>query len=220
MGDELGKVYLITNKVNDKRYVGITTKKLRRRFNKHVRDNEFFLGKAIKKYGKENFKIELIEKVNIDKLNDREIYWIKKYNTFKGKDYNATAGGCGLKGMKHTEETKQKISNSQKGNFKGKDNPMYGADLSGDNNPMYGKKHKKETKQKISQKALERFKDPQNHPRTKYSKELCLTIYNEYKNSNTSYDKLKEKYNTSKSAIYRIINNVNPYTRHIEEGGG
>ena len=66
----LGKIYKITNKINGKIYIG----------------------QAIKKYGKENFTIELIEQVEKDKLDEREVYWISFYNSYQ-KGYNCTLGG-------------------------------------------------------------------------------------------------------------------------------
>ena len=48
--------------------------------------------KAIKKYGKENFIIELIEEVRTEELNSREIYWISYYDSYE-KGYNNTKGG-------------------------------------------------------------------------------------------------------------------------------
>lgn len=50
--------------------------------------------KAIRKYGKENFTIESLEEVTFDKLDEREMYWIAYYDSFK-KGYNATIGGGG-----------------------------------------------------------------------------------------------------------------------------
>ena len=48
--------------------------------------------KAIRKYGKENFTIELIEEVEVDKLDEREVYWISFYNSYNN-GYNCTKGG-------------------------------------------------------------------------------------------------------------------------------
>lgn len=72
---------------------------------------------AIKKYGFENFKWNIIETYNketkqelINILSEREIYWIAKDKTFlREYGYNMTLGGDGWRGN-HTEETKQKIS--------------------------------------------------------------------------------------------------------------
>lgn len=96
----LGKIYKITNKVNGKLYIGQTTQTLKERFQRHcwgvsLNDKYHFnmaIKQAIKKYGKENFTIELIEEVEVGKLNEREIYWISFYDSYN-KGYNCTLGG-------------------------------------------------------------------------------------------------------------------------------
>lgn len=52
-------------------------------------------------------------------------------------------------GMKHTDESKQKMRKS-KPSLQGKNNPMYGVRRYGSDNPFYGKKHSEETKKRIS----------------------------------------------------------------------
>lgn len=96
-----GYIYLITNNVNGKMYVGQTSKTPLQRFKIHVQDsyrnNERYnsaLHKAIRKYGESNFKVETLEECNIEILGDREVYWIDKLNTFKN-GYNMTLGGEG-----------------------------------------------------------------------------------------------------------------------------
>lgn len=96
----LGKIYKITNKINGKIYVGQTVKSLKERFNKHCwrtteKDRyhlDMAIKKAIRKYGKENFTIELIEEVETTKLDEREVYWISFYDSYN-KGYNCTLGG-------------------------------------------------------------------------------------------------------------------------------
>lgn len=103
-----GYLYCITNLVNGKKYIGQTTQTIERRFKQHIEcakpsifDNHMLLPKAIHKYGEENFSITLLcmEIANsknelIDKLNDLETEYIKKYNTTdKNLGYNLTAGG-------------------------------------------------------------------------------------------------------------------------------
>ena len=86
-------IYLITNKVNNKTYVGKTNKTLEERFKKHFynhKDLNTYLYKSMRKYGFESFKIELLEQVT-ENINDREIFWI---NLLK-PDYNLTKGGDG-----------------------------------------------------------------------------------------------------------------------------
>lgn len=96
----MGFIYKVTNCVNSKVYIGQTNFSIETRFKQHLRDcdnkcNEnrpLYL--AMKKYGKENFHIELIEECSSDKLNEREKYWISYYNSFN-EGYNATVGGDG-----------------------------------------------------------------------------------------------------------------------------
>ena len=94
-----GYIYLIENKINGKKYIGQTTCSVKERFKQHLKDSrkhlERPLYRAISKYGKENFEIQELEKCSIEKLNEREQYWIQYYNTFYGEGYNATLGGEG-----------------------------------------------------------------------------------------------------------------------------
>lgn len=68
--------------------------------------------KAIKKYGRSNFKKEILEIIVEGDLNERERYWIKTLNTKGTEGYNLTEGGDGgplFKGKHHSEETKNKL---------------------------------------------------------------------------------------------------------------
>lgn len=95
-------IYLITNVINNKQYVGQTVNKVQRRFNQHKnsaynikdKDNKAPLHQAIKKYGIENFTVEILEECPNNQLNEREIYWINKLDTYQ-KGYNASLGGNG-----------------------------------------------------------------------------------------------------------------------------
>lgn len=92
-------IYLITNKINSKKYVGKTTYSLRHRFNQHVSDAKACrynsaLHTAIRKYGENSFEIQLLEICEDCMANDKEAYWINYYNTYKN-GYNSTLGGDG-----------------------------------------------------------------------------------------------------------------------------
>ena len=55
-----GYIYLITNKINGKQYIGQTVKTVQKRWSRHLADSknfDFYFYKAIRKYGKENFKV-------------------------------------------------------------------------------------------------------------------------------------------------------------------
>ena len=94
-------IYKITNKINQKAYIGKTLGTIQKRWQQHLSDykrprcEKRPLYDAMNKYGIENFFIEEIEEVeNPDKLNEREVFWIEYFGTFKN-GYNATSGGEG-----------------------------------------------------------------------------------------------------------------------------
>ena len=95
-----GSIYCIKNDINDKVYIGKTLSSLKTRFQEHCKDSTRTrcdkrpLYNAMNKYGVEHFAIELIEKVPIEQLNERERYWIDYYGSYGG-GYNATSGGDG-----------------------------------------------------------------------------------------------------------------------------
>lgn len=93
-----GKIYKIVNDLNNKVYIGQTIQSLQKRFNGHCcksksdRSVNMHIKRAILKYGKEHFNIELIEECDISLLDSREIYWISYYNS-NVEGYNLTEGG-------------------------------------------------------------------------------------------------------------------------------
>ena len=93
-----GFIYKITNKVNGKSYIGQTIQSVKERFYQHCATKcsqailNMVIHKAITKYGKSNFTIEVIEEVESANLNDRERYWIKYYDSYNN-GYNSTEGG-------------------------------------------------------------------------------------------------------------------------------
>lgn len=97
----MGYIYKITNKINNKSYIGKTTKTIEERWKEHLDEsfnNSYYLiHKAIRKYGVENFIIDQIEECSNDILSQREQYWIKILNTYYKNNYgyNMTLGGEG-----------------------------------------------------------------------------------------------------------------------------
>ena len=93
-----GFIYKITNKINGKSYIGQTIQSVKERFYRHCSTKcsqailNMAIHKAINKYGKSNFTIEVIEEVESANLNDREKYWIKYYDSYNN-GYNSTEGG-------------------------------------------------------------------------------------------------------------------------------
>ena len=101
-----GYIYIIKNTKNEKVYIGQTIKTAEKRFKDHIeasknKMNDTKLYRAIRKYGAKNFYCEPIEKVPFEKLNEREKYWIKYYDSYNS-GYNMTLGGEG--NLKYTDE--------------------------------------------------------------------------------------------------------------------
>lgn len=131
-------VYITINLINQKLYIG-----------KHSTNdlNDGYLGsgklllKALKKYGKKNFTLDILEKCSDQKTAfERERFWINFFGGGKKPHiaYNLTEGGEGNRGHRHSPETISKISHP------------------GKLNGMFGKNHSKETKNKIRQKVIGR----------------------------------------------------------------
>lgn len=93
-------IYKITNIINNKIYIGATTKTVKDRFRSHIKDSKSNrckhrpLYKAFNEYGIDNFNIEIIEECKNCERFDREIFWIDRLNTYNN-GYNDTYGGEG-----------------------------------------------------------------------------------------------------------------------------
>ena len=150
------KIYKITNKINNKIYIGFTSKKLKERLSKHHRDaiynkRKTILCHAIRKYGIENFEIKLLFKVNnYDKIIGLESECIKKYKTYyEEHGYNMTFGGEGTIGHKHSLETKQKMVSAHLGKKHSSSTKLKLSNLrKGNKNPNFGKVYTDEEKER------------------------------------------------------------------------
>lgn len=147
--DAFGVIYGAENLINHKIYVGQTTRSIKERFREHAKAScDTIFGKAIQKYGLENFIVVILAVCNTkEELDEQEISWITRLGT-KGKNgYNQTDGGegtLGAPGRKHTEEEKANLSAKLKGR---KFTPEHKANISASNK---GRVHSKSTKAKIS----------------------------------------------------------------------
>jgi len=151
----MGLVYLIENIIDNKKYIGITTRSLDVRMKEHCyRYRNTYLQNAIKKYGIENFRWKILEKCNSKKeLDEMEFHYIKQYNTYwkEGMGYNCTYGGDGRFDYTPTKETRKKISESNKGKKRSKQTKkLMSKNSMGSGNNFYGKKHSEESKKKMS----------------------------------------------------------------------
>lgn len=110
-------IYKITNMVNNKVYVGQTYDvKYRWSHHKsdltHHRHHNIHLQSAWDKYGEENFKFEIIEQCLTNEVDEREQFWISKYDSYHN-GYNLDLGGNGTRGYKHTDEELNKMRRIQ-----------------------------------------------------------------------------------------------------------
>ena len=87
-------IYKFTNKINNKSYIGQSVN-INRRYKEHkniYRENTIFHD-ALIEFGFSNFIFTIVEECKINELNDKEIYYIKKYNTLFPNGYNVSSGG-------------------------------------------------------------------------------------------------------------------------------
>ena len=95
-------IYKITNKINGKSYIGLSSN-IEERFKKHRQmQGKKVLYSAFQKYGIENFDFSIIELCSFDLLSEREKYWIAYYDTYNN-GYNATLGGEGNCRINHQD---------------------------------------------------------------------------------------------------------------------
>ena len=166
-------IYKTTNLVNGNFYVG-----------KDLKNNPNYLGsgtilkKAFEKYGRENFKKEILEVcTSWEHLNEREKFWIDKLECCSRLDcYNIRKGGEG--GDKITY-------NPNRDNFI----ETMKSVTRGEKNGMYGKKHKESTHEKMKEKAVNRFGRQWYIDR--YGEEKGLEMY-EARNLNLKTNRLAE----------------------------
>lgn len=138
-------IYLWTNLVNGKKYVGQTTC-FRHRMSQY-RSGSFNvrLRKAINEYGIDNFEITILERdINSDNLDEREQYWLDYYKSYDEQyGYNICQFASSTRGYKHTPE--QIMAKRLR--------------VTGEGNGMYGKKHTKEWCKEHSDWMKEKWKD-------------------------------------------------------------
>jgi group I intron endonuclease len=96
----MGSIYVITNTINKKLYIGQTINDVNKRFKKHLSQVNCknicsALYSAFKIYGKDNFTIQIIVSGDYTKseLNDLEKKYIKQYNSLSPNGYNLQTGG-------------------------------------------------------------------------------------------------------------------------------
>lgn len=228
-------VYKITNKINGKIYIGKTESPLNERWSDHLSTAKTknigysYIHKAINKYGKENFSIEIMEEVFSTELcKEKEVYWIAllKTNACKypnGIGYNLTDGGEGVSGFKRTSENIAKISGENHYMF-GKEVPeetkkKLSEALSGEKNPFFGKRHSDEILKTIKEKQKQWWCIEENklkmkealqgskHYKSKFTDNDIIEIRRMWNNKEYSQTEIAKLFNVKSNTINQIVNN-------------
>ena len=181
-------VYVLWCRCTNQFYVGVTQQKVTRRIRQHRRGKQF-VDKQIQEIGWENWDWWVVEShVTSNRITEREQYWVDFFGSVFPHGYNKTGGGIGK--IIVTEETREIMrQNALARNMSGENNPHYGKsqtaeakeiirqsrlgksswnkgipcseeakenlrqkalarDMSGENNPFYGKHHTEEAKER------------------------------------------------------------------------
>ena len=171
------KVYKIVNKVNGKYYIGMTKQTLIKRFSQHKQNAKMgkntYLYNAIRKYGNDNFEIELLlECSNKEECCNLEIEYISKNKN----GYNLAPGGEGGFVVQDIKSWKCKLKESRK-----------------DKTPFLGKTHSEEAKKKCSEASKLYWGSQQTYSWEDIKKYSYKEAKEKFGISTTHYYRLKNK---------------------------
>ena len=149
---KLGRIYKITNTINNKTYIGQTVQCINKRWYDHISQakaskNPGYFQKAIRKHGKHAFVVELLEdNIPNELLDDKERAYIAQFNSYSA-GYNTTSGGRRVaKNTVHyvpTAEHRANMSKAKKGkslNWSKESLEAVRQAKMGSNHPNFGKK--------------------------------------------------------------------------------
>ena len=186
MEENLNCIYMFTNKVNNKKYIGQTID-FNRRLQQHLRESKkdsckYPLHKAIKKYGIENFDIKILHSnLTKEEMDEKEIFYIQEYKTLdRNYGYNISSGGSyGNPYAGKTKEEMKEIANKKSESRKGiifteehKSNISKNSYMKGitkEEHPFYGKHHSEESKEKNRQAHLGKIHTEESKQKIKKS---------------------------------------------------
>jgi len=158
-------IYRISHRDSEKSYVG-QSKDIFNRWKSHsnfARKKLSYISSALKLYGLESFRFEVIEECSLEELNGREVYWISYFNCLSPNGYNLTSGGG--QGTTLSEETRNKISESNKKAQKGKIfSKEHGQKIS---KALKGRTISEDWKKKLSEAAKSQKRNPMSEEQKK-----------------------------------------------------
>ena len=194
-------VYCLTNKINNKSYIGYS-ENVNERLRSHRKRSlctapaasykKYAIHNALGKYGLDNFAWEILETFTSKlEMIEAEEFYIAYFQTLAPNGYNLTKGG---EGNSPNLETRKKISNTLKTSSffvgkKGKDHPNFGKIVS--------EKEKENLKRKFS---------GENSHKAKITKETAQEIYQKFLNNpNITGIDLSNQYGLARSTISNIL---------------
>lgn len=218
----MGYIYLITNKINGKQYVGQTVQHdINSRWKQHKCVSSKTLGKylfdAYKKHGIDNFKFQIVCICFDSDIDHLEKHYISKFNTLAPNGYNLTLGGkhrylskeakekIGKKSASRrypplSEEAKQKIRER----MTGPKNPNFGKKMSDTQRKAISESMKGKTRTP-TEKQLEALSKYRVSHKTKVGKyDLEMNLLQEY----GSIDEASKDANIHRSAISKVCRNL------------
>lgn len=188
-------LYIYENLINGMIYIG-QTKNLEMRDYRHCHDKGMKIDNAIKKFGRENFSLNVITTADTeDQIVYAEIDWIARARAMLGHEmvYNTANGGPnGWRELKHSKESREKMSEAHKGLHVG------------EKNNMFGKNHTTKSKELVS-KNRKGKSSGESHPNAILTRELAESIKNDSRSERT----LAKLYGVSRSTINAIKRGIN-----------
>ena len=210
-------IYIIRNTVNDKCYIG-QSNDYKYRFRKHCeaarRNNhkyKSYLYNAMNTIGIDKFYVELLES-GVEDYNEKEIYYIKKYNTLRPNGYNLAKGGGGYPHLSGVDHHDSKIKSQEELD------QIYDELLNSDYSLTDIGKHFG-----VSYGLIEKINKGQTYKNNNYkyplrdfvlSKNKLDELYDDLKNTNLSYKQLSDKYKISINQI-KGINSGNSWHKDL-----
>lgn len=190
-------LYVVSNRVNRKCYVGWTGDQAQQRWNEHCQEakrgeSERYFCKAIRKYGREGFDWEVIQTFHTkEEAIQAEIYWIAELKRFGIELYNLTEGGEGTVGWKPTDEQRRQMSIAR----------------SGEGNSMWGKSQTEESKRKNSEAQYKLMRFGDNHSCSRLSTTKAADIRSMRATDNYTIKQLADAYGVSNACIEDVLYN-------------
>jgi group I intron endonuclease len=212
-------IYIITNTINDKKYVGQTCQGIARRWNQHRYDakhSETKIARAMRAHGVENFAIELLaEAEDQDSANRLEPFWIRLFDSV-ANGYNIENGGKAT--GKITDEQRSALSKRTKEWFAS--NPYPESTRAAVSRAQKGRVHSEEEKANRRESCKSRVYTTEQRARlaqlgaanskarAKVSFEMAQKIRAEFALGHKEQKQLAIEYNVSRALVCQIINNI------------